>query len=173
MLSSKKCFVVSDVWIMVCKRDCIIQRACGIWYISKFTRVTSYELGRFPDSKLHWANMGPTWVLSAPDGPHVGPTNLAIMVASPFPAVYHCHCVRVAVQHPIPYESVITWAIRPTQPVCFQHFVATEGNIKLSVTANGTNALCWMDLVTLKHILLPNIEIFPSYGVFFLKNSGI
>ena len=22
--------------------------------------------------------MGPTWVLSAPDGPHVGPTNLAI-----------------------------------------------------------------------------------------------
>ena len=31
-----------------------------------------------PDSKLHGANMGPTWVLSAPDGPHVGPINLAI-----------------------------------------------------------------------------------------------
>ena len=30
-----------------------------------------------PDSKVHVANMGPTWVLSAPDGPHVGPTNLA------------------------------------------------------------------------------------------------
>ena len=27
----------------------------------------------FPDSKVHGANMGPTWVLSAPDGPHVGP----------------------------------------------------------------------------------------------------
>ena len=26
------------------------------------------------------ANMGPTWVLSAPDGPHVGPMNLAIRV---------------------------------------------------------------------------------------------
>ena len=26
----------------------------------------------------HGANMGPTWVLSAPDGPHVGPMNLAI-----------------------------------------------------------------------------------------------
>ena len=24
--------------------------------------------------------MGPTWVLSAPDGPHVGPMNLAIRV---------------------------------------------------------------------------------------------
>ena len=27
--------------------------------------------------KIHGANMGPTWVLSAPDGPHVGPMNLA------------------------------------------------------------------------------------------------
>ena len=31
-----------------------------------------------PDSKVHRANMGPTWVLPAPDGPHVGPMNLAI-----------------------------------------------------------------------------------------------
>ena len=31
-----------------------------------------------PDSKVHGANMGPTWVLSAPDGLHVGPANLAI-----------------------------------------------------------------------------------------------
>ena len=31
-----------------------------------------------PDSKVHWANMGTTWVLSAPDGPHVGAMNLAI-----------------------------------------------------------------------------------------------
>ena len=34
----------------------------------------------YPDSKAHGANMGPTWVLSAPDGPHVGPMNLAIRV---------------------------------------------------------------------------------------------
>ena len=26
-----------------------------------------------PDSKVHGANMGPTWVPSAPDGPHIGP----------------------------------------------------------------------------------------------------
>ena len=25
----------------------------------------------YSDSKVHGANMGPTWVLSAPDGPHV------------------------------------------------------------------------------------------------------
>ena len=36
------------------------------------------DIGAYPDSKVHGANMGPTWVLSAPDGPHVGPMNLAI-----------------------------------------------------------------------------------------------
>ena len=35
---------------------------------------------RFPDSKVHGANMEPTWALSAPNGPHVGPMNLAIRV---------------------------------------------------------------------------------------------
>ena len=29
-----------------------------------------------PDSKVHGPNMGPTWVLWAPDGPHVGPWTL-------------------------------------------------------------------------------------------------
>ena len=33
-----------------------------------------------PDSKVHGAKKGATWVLSAPDGPHVGPINLAIRV---------------------------------------------------------------------------------------------
>ena len=32
----------------------------------------------FPDSRAHGANMGPTWILSAPGGPHVDPVNLAI-----------------------------------------------------------------------------------------------
>ena len=31
-----------------------------------------------PDNKVHGANMGPTWVLLAPDGPHAGPMNIAI-----------------------------------------------------------------------------------------------
>ena len=33
---------------------------------------------RASDSKFHGANMGPTWVLSAPGGPHVGPMDLDI-----------------------------------------------------------------------------------------------
>ena len=33
-----------------------------------------------PESKVHGANMRPTWVLSAPDGPHVDPMNLVIRI---------------------------------------------------------------------------------------------
>ena len=34
-------------------------------------------------SKVHGVNMGPTWVMSVPDGPHEGPMNLAIRVVRP------------------------------------------------------------------------------------------
>ena len=47
-----------------------------IWVIAWHNYVFSIE--GFPDSKVHGANTGPTWVLSAPDRPHVGPMNLAI-----------------------------------------------------------------------------------------------
>ena len=32
----------------------------------------------YPDSKVRWVNMGPTWGRQDPDGSHVGPMNLAI-----------------------------------------------------------------------------------------------
>ena len=38
------------------------------------------NINLYLDSKAHGANMGPTWVLLAPGGPHVGPMNLAIRV---------------------------------------------------------------------------------------------
>ena len=34
--------------------------------------------GYIPDSKVHWANMGPIWGRQDPGGPHVGPMNIAI-----------------------------------------------------------------------------------------------
>ena len=42
--------------------------------------VVTYMKQTYPDSKVHGANMGPTLVLSALDGPHVGPMNFAIWV---------------------------------------------------------------------------------------------
>ena len=52
---------------------------------STIARISSYkEIDETsPDSKMHGANMGPIWVLLAPDGPHVGPMNLDIRVTNP------------------------------------------------------------------------------------------
>ena len=55
-------------------------------YLTYFTKTESVvhpgssRMANCPDSKVHGANIGPTWVLSAPDGPHVRPMNLAIRV---------------------------------------------------------------------------------------------
>ena len=39
------------------------------------------RISSYPDSKVHGANIGPTWGPWDPDGPHVGPMNLTIRVA--------------------------------------------------------------------------------------------
>ena len=52
-----------------------IHRPYGLWGILPVVRRNSMLI---PDSKVYGANIGPTWVLSAPDGPLVGPMNLAI-----------------------------------------------------------------------------------------------
>ena len=49
---------------------------CG--KVQKYTKAYYTYIDSITDSKVHEANMGPTWVLSAPDEPHVGPMNLAI-----------------------------------------------------------------------------------------------
>ena len=46
----------------------------------------------YPDNKIHGANMGTTWVLSVPDGPHVGPINIASRVMSSLQLHYIISC---------------------------------------------------------------------------------
>ena len=48
---------------------------------------TSVNGNSYSNSKVCGANMGPNWVLSAPDGPHVDPMNLAIRVSMSVPYV--------------------------------------------------------------------------------------
>ena len=43
-----------------------------------------FALFLFPESKVHWANMGPIWGRQGPGGPHVGPMNFAIWVGLVF-----------------------------------------------------------------------------------------
>ena len=50
-----------------------------IWYSPQ--NPFANGLWSIPDNKVHVAHMVPTWVLSAPGGPHVGPMNLAIRVS--------------------------------------------------------------------------------------------
>ena len=47
--------------------------------ITWYHKISGY-LQRYPDSKVHGANMGPTWGQQDPGGPHVGPMNLTIRV---------------------------------------------------------------------------------------------
>ena len=74
-----------------------------IWSMDWVLQEVSSKLS--PDSKFQGANMGPTWVLSAPDGPHVGPMNLAIRVV-----IYVCSEV------PQPVCNFMAW-----QKCCKKH----------------------------------------------------
>ena len=64
----------------------------------------------YPDSKVHGANMGPTWVLSAPDRPHVGPMNLAIKDLMHNKTAYML------------LEVFCTWNIMPNSPTYARYF---------------------------------------------------
>ena len=46
--------------------------------VSYFPAICLGTRNKIPDSKVHGANMGPNWVLSSPNGPHVGPMSLAL-----------------------------------------------------------------------------------------------
>ena len=67
---------------------CKIQGTLPIQIFLSLKRYTNYIklvtynfcLHRYHVRKVHGTNMGPTWVLSVPDGSHVGPMNFAIRV---------------------------------------------------------------------------------------------
>ena len=58
-----------------------------------------YHLHAHPESNVHGANMRPTWVLSAPDGPHVGPmSQLSVshtVVSSPYHGCFFIARTRI------------------------------------------------------------------------------
>ena len=46
--------------------------------VGHFVQASRCYMDRFPDSKVHGADMGPIWGRQDPGGPHVGPMNFAI-----------------------------------------------------------------------------------------------
>ena len=63
-------------WIS--RRPKVERNIHGIKVMIVFVQIHCWQRNIIANSKVHGANMGPTWVLSAPDGPHVGPMNLAV-----------------------------------------------------------------------------------------------
>ena len=64
--------------------------------------------GYFPDSQVHGANTGPTWVLSAPDGPHVGPMNLVIKVVMLGAAIVLIQFQNIPASSPVaPFTNMV------------------------------------------------------------------
>ena len=107
---------IEDVYnnIMRCKLIPKLQ-----WETSKFFWITQQILRNFihnPDNRTHGANMGPTWVLPTPDGPHVGPMSLAIweeefeifVIISTFPfAVGMCAVAQQTLMQQIPLTAAV------------------------------------------------------------------
>ena len=58
-----------SVLLSSCYGVCIVFPSCYHW--ERRTNLAEGLAGDYPDSKVNEANMGPTWVLSVPDGTHV------------------------------------------------------------------------------------------------------
>ena len=77
VLSGRRVYYATDmftIWLYSEPNAITKWKICSLSNWQKFKA----SIGRVPDNKVHGANMGPTWVLSAPDGPHIGSRNLAI-----------------------------------------------------------------------------------------------
>ena len=106
-----------------------------------------------PDSKVHGANMGPTWVLSAPDGPHVGPMNLAIRVESAVVPLYQRYSAELLTysetQTFLPKPADI-WGKRSQEPK-----VLLTSSVKESKEISNANKMKWQ-FATIKTIFKSN-----------------
>ena len=74
----------------------IVHHRSIIFGVRLCIRWQNRQINDNPHSKVCGANMGPIWVLSAPDGPHVGPMNLAIrevLSKGPVAATEHIWCI--------------------------------------------------------------------------------
>ena len=87
------------VWLLCLCIDQIYQYSAGLLQsicLGANTVIrTNIRTENLPDSIVHGANMGPTLVLSAPDGPHVGPMNLVIReIKGTYICSKHIMCVE-------------------------------------------------------------------------------
>ena len=102
------------------------------------------------DSKAHGVNMGPTWVLSAPDGPHVGPMNLAIRA---YLAVHAIQASNSAIHTAWPHQR------SPHAFCCYASHCITP----YQLACNGLP--CMLDKNTDRSLLACNKQTIESWHV--------
>ena len=117
-----------------------------VWYLHGHLCLLKLEQSQmymwthvYPYSKVQGANMGPTWVLSAPDGPHVGPMNLAIRVSILDRLKPIIRCTRIlCVGYPSSFSEDDGWVHMSTTwrdhtlscPLCYRRVVSSfEKNV--------------------------------------------
>ena len=116
-----------------------------------------------PDSKVNGANMWLTWVLSAPDGPQVGPMNLPIRVILPL-SLFRCmqYKLRLILQilsqlfdAGCCYNSTMQWYILKEFVIFWLVYVATsllhEGD-KLDKTLSPQPFMTTIEVMTVDNI---------------------
>ena len=112
-----------------------------------------------PDSKVHGVNMGPTWVLSAPDGPHVGPMNLAVREISPILDIVTCSCTMVANSSSF---SVVSVSDTVTVPATLADTVVIISNCKH-----------YSDISAMASQIIENINLFRPTPKRKYRNSAL
>ena len=129
-----------------------------------------------PDSKVHGANMGPTWVLSAPDGPHVGLINLAIWGVS---CEYFGKIMTLLYPRPTKLEGGYTGftlsvcpSVRPS--VCRRHGFRSISQVCFGISI--TNFICMLMVAIGRSLLIFSDVTFKMaawrpYWIFWFPDS--
>ena len=119
-----------------------------------------------PGDKVHGANKGPTWVLSAPVRPHVGPMNLAIRESYVWYVLwnftYICQDTTLNDMGKWSHESLAAHNVKPQpnkpQPNCVHILWNILYTVSLKKYAHGFVVLCFV--VVMQSFIMNSHEVF-------------
>ena len=119
----------------------------------------------YPDSKVHGAIMGPNWVLSAPDVPHIGPMNLAIWVVFGSIESHNIQTLRcLCCRHMHVFLGLMWWVQYES---CSSVDMAGGSITPLNASANGVRKVCINNaIMSYKGICLCNTFVRPLLTIF-------
>ena len=138
MVTANPAWTISSYKVLV---NISLSNKQGVVYLVDGTAAINMIVRPCPARKVLGANMGPNWVLSAPDGPHVGPVNLAIRL-----------CIRrgwsiflvnsVGVNNGFPRRLVLILAAGGQPILIRNHFPIPVHNLNQSTNMQIAKSMC-------------------------------